>query len=198
MLKGRKRVGGPSSRVVIWTSLLLTAKWTSAPLGKDSSGSASGLWAGMAVEAILVDGVLNALREIGLQLDRRDRQAIEKQHEVDGVLVRRRIADLPDDAQAVGGVTRQNIGVHRQRRFELRERERVPKADNLDAMPQHVERAPVIELFADAIEQDALGGCAVVLSQRLPCLGLCGFNPGDEIGREQSAGAVIAGGVAFS
>ena len=34
-------MAGPSSLVVMWTSLLLTAKWTSAPLGKDSSGSAA-------------------------------------------------------------------------------------------------------------------------------------------------------------
>ncbi len=34
-------MAGPSSRVVICTSLLLTAKCTSAPLGNDSSGSAA-------------------------------------------------------------------------------------------------------------------------------------------------------------
>jgi hypothetical protein len=37
----------------------------------------------MAVETILIDGVADALREVGLQFDRRHREAIEKQHEID-------------------------------------------------------------------------------------------------------------------
>ncbi len=39
LLKGRKRVTGPSSLVAIITSKLLTAKWTKAPLGNVRSGS---------------------------------------------------------------------------------------------------------------------------------------------------------------
>ena len=124
LLNGRKRVAGPSRRVVILTSLLLTAKWTSAPLGKVSSGSA--FWPfglGWRSKRYWSIGVLNALREVRLQFDRRDRQAVEEQNEVERVLVRRRVTHLPDDAQTVGGVARQNVGVHRQRRLELRQRE---------------------------------------------------------------------------
>ena len=35
------------------------------------------------VEAILIDGVFNALGEVGLQFDGRNRQAVEEQHEVE-------------------------------------------------------------------------------------------------------------------
>ena len=40
-LKGRNAEAAPASFVVMWTSLLLTAKWTRAPRGKLSSGSAA-------------------------------------------------------------------------------------------------------------------------------------------------------------
>ena len=42
LLNGRKVVAAPSRRVVIIAALLLTAKCTSAPRGKSSSGSAAG------------------------------------------------------------------------------------------------------------------------------------------------------------
>ena len=73
-LNGRKRVAGPSSLVVMWTSLLLTAKCTSAPLGKRQQ-RLGGLSLGprQSVESILVDGVVDALREVRLQLHRRHR-----------------------------------------------------------------------------------------------------------------------------
>ena len=140
----------------MWTSLLLTAKWTSAPLGKLSSGSTPlSLRSRVAVEAILVDGVLDALGEIGLQLSGSHRQAVEEQHEVDAVLVRQRVADLPHHAQPVGGVASDDVGVHRHRRLELSQRNRLAQPDQLDAVAQHVERAAIVELLADAVEQHA-------------------------------------------
>ena len=39
-----------------------------------------------AVEAILVDGIGNRLGEVGLQFDRRDRDTIEEQPQIDAVL----------------------------------------------------------------------------------------------------------------
>ena len=174
------------------TSLLLTAKWTSAPLGK--AQQRLGVLAfrlRVAVEAVLVDRVLNALGEIGLQFDGRDGQAVEEENEVERILVGLGIMDLPHDAQPVGGIAGEDVGVHRQRRLELGERERLPQADDVDAMAQNVERAAIVELLADAVEQDALRRRAVRCLQRLPGLGLRRFDPGDEVGREQRAGAVI-------
>jgi hypothetical protein len=107
------------------------------------------LW--VAVEAVLVDRILDALGEIGLQFDRRDRQSVEEEDEVECVLVGLRIVNLPHDAKTVGGVAAEDVGVHRERRLELGEREGLPEADDLDAMAQHFERAAVIELLADAV-----------------------------------------------
>ena len=50
-LKGRKRVAGPCRRVAIITVRLLTAKWTSAPRGKSSSGSANGRPVGLGMRS---------------------------------------------------------------------------------------------------------------------------------------------------
>jgi hypothetical protein len=51
-----------------------------------------------AVEAVLVDRVADRLLEVGLELDRRDRQAVQKQHLIDAVGVVQRVAHLPHDA----------------------------------------------------------------------------------------------------
>ena len=37
-----------------------------------------------------------------------------------------------------------------------------------DAMAKHIERAPVIHLLANAVEQGAFSACAVVLGKRRP------------------------------
>ena len=128
----------------------------------------------VAVEAVLVDRVLDALGEIGLQFDGRDRQAVEEENEVERVLVGLRIVNLPHDAKAVGGVAGEDVGVHRQRRLELGEREGLPQADDVDAMAQHVERAAIVELLADAVEQNGLPpprrAFLVSASQALGCV----------------------------
>jgi hypothetical protein len=103
-------------------SLLLTAKWTSAPLGKESSGW--GTWPlglggrskrywSIASPTLCVKSVLSSA------VGRRHRQTVQEQHQVDAVLVMNRVPHLADDAQAVGGVAGQDVGVDRQRGFEL-------------------------------------------------------------------------------
>ena len=149
-----RRSPGRPAVVVMWTSLLLTAKWTSAPLGKRQQrlgGLALGL--GMAVEAVLVDRVLTLWVKVGLQFDRRDRHAVEEQHQVDAVLVVQRISHLPHDAQAVGGVAGQDVGVDRQGGLELGQRKASSQAQHLDAMAQHIQRAALVDLLAQAVEQ---------------------------------------------
>jgi len=59
---------------------------------------------GQAVEAVLVDGVVHALGEIGLQLDGGDGNAVEEQHQIDAVLIVQGVLHLPGHAQPVGGV----------------------------------------------------------------------------------------------
>ena len=81
-----------------------------------------------AVEPILVDGVFDALREIRFQLHRGHGQAVQEQHKVDAVLVVQRVAHLPHHAQAVLGMAGQNVGIDRQRRFELGQLQRLFQA----------------------------------------------------------------------
>jgi hypothetical protein len=49
----------------------------------------------VAVEAVLVDGILDALREVGLEFNRGDRDTVQEQDEIDAVLVLERVPDLP-------------------------------------------------------------------------------------------------------
>ena len=158
-------------------------------------GLALGL--GMAVEAILVDRVADALREVGLQLGRRHRQAVEEQHQVDAVLVVQRVAHLPHDAQPVGGVAGQDVGVDGQGGLELRQRQLLSQAQHLDAVPQHIERAALVELIAQAGQQGFGGVRAVVLGEGVPGLGLRGLHPGQHVLGEQGPRPVVLGRVAF-
>ena len=61
------------------------------------------------VEAILVHRVLHALREVGLEFDCGDGQAVEEEDEVEAVLIRHRVAHLPHDAQPVRLVARHEM-----------------------------------------------------------------------------------------
>jgi hypothetical protein len=59
-VEGQETPWGPFSFVTMCTSLLLTAKWTSAPFGNDSSGSAPAPFRlRQPVEAVLVDGIVD-------------------------------------------------------------------------------------------------------------------------------------------
>lgn len=84
------------------------------------------------VDAKLIDGVLNALCEIGLQFCRGDGHALQEEHEVGAVLVAVRVMHLPHQAQTVGVVARDDVGVHRHRRLELHQLERLLQPQQLD------------------------------------------------------------------
>ena len=173
---------------------MLTAKCTSAPLGKFSNGStALSLWSRITVEAILVDGVVDALGEIGLEFDRGHRKAVEEQHEVETVLVRGRIAYLPHHPEPVGGIAGEDVGVHGQGRLELGQHNGLAQPDQFDAVAQHIEGAAIIELLADAIQQDDLGTCSVILGERLPGGWLRRLHPRSKIRRKHSTRPVVEG-----
>ena len=70
------------------------------------------------------------------------------------------------------------------------------QAEQLDAMAQHVERAALVELLADPVEQRLASRRAVVLRQRLPRLRLRRLHPGEDVGGEERAGAVVVARVA--
>ena len=147
---------------------------------------------GIPVEAVLVDRVADALREVGLQFDRRHGQTVQEQHEVDAVFVLLRVMHLPHHAQPVGGIPIQDVGVHRQSRFELGERQFASQSQQFDAVPQHVQRAALVELIAQATEQRVGGVGAVVLDDGVPRFGLRLLRPRQHIVREQRPRPVVA------
>ena len=150
------------------------------------------LGARQAVKAILVDRVADALGEVGLQFHRGHRQAVEEKHEVDAVLVVQRITHLPHHPQPVGGVAGEDVGIDGQRRFEFRQLQRLLQAQQLDAVPQHIQRAALVELIAQAGQQRFAGLRAVVLGEGFPGFRLRGLHPGQHIRREQCPRPVVA------
>jgi hypothetical protein len=112
----------------------------------------------VAVVAVLVDRVADALGEVRLQLRRRHGQAVEEEDEIEAVLVVERIAHLPDHAEAVGLVARQDLLVEGEGGPELGHRECLAQTHHIDAVAEHVEGAALVELGADPIQQGCLGG----------------------------------------
>ena len=83
---------------------------SSAREGQEGLAHAS-LRLGMPIKSVLVDGITHALGEVGLQLGRRHRDAIEEQHDVQGILgLVRGMADLADHPKAVGVVPGEGFG----------------------------------------------------------------------------------------
>ena len=73
----------------------------------------------MAVKAILVYGVANALREVGLQFRGGHRDAVEEEDEVEAVLILLGIVDLTHHPETVGGVAGEDVGIDGQGGLEL-------------------------------------------------------------------------------
>ena len=112
------------------------------PLAKRQQrlGLLAGRIHGRAVVQILAHRVLDVLRGVGFQLDRGQRQAIQKQHQVNAALVVQRVMQLAHCAQAVLLVMLPGLGVLPIGGRELRHLE--AGVDVLEALAQHVQRAP--------------------------------------------------------
>jgi hypothetical protein len=164
--------------------------------GEQRLGGVS-LGTGQAVEAILIDGVVHALGEIGLQIDGGDRNAVEEQPQVDAVFIVKGILHLPDHAQPVDRVAGENLGVDSQRGFEFGQLERLPQTEQLYPLAKHVEGAPLIELVAQAAQQGFGGPSAVVLLKGLPGLWLGDLHPREHVRWENRPCPVVVGGIAL-
>jgi hypothetical protein len=151
----------------------------------------------MAVEAILVDGIVYALRKVGLELHRRDGDAVQEEDDIEAVVALQRVADLSHDAQAVRPIVREDVFVDSERRLELREHHRLLEAEQLDAVAEHIERAALVQLVAQPREERLAGMRTVVLLKLFPGLGLRVLDPRKHVGGEERSGAVVVGGGAF-
>ena len=75
---------------------------------------------GQPVLAVLLDGVIDVLREVGLEFDGRDRQAVDEQDQVDALQgVDRGVVHLPDHPEADLAVALQRLRVQAHGRLEL-------------------------------------------------------------------------------
>ena len=146
---------------------------------------------GDAIEAVLVDRVTDALREIGLQLGRGDGDAVEDEDQVEAILVVRRITDLADDAEPIGVVAGDDVGVHRQSGFELGETQLLLHAQDVDPVAEDVQRPGSVERIPQPLEQCRPGRGTVILRQRLPGLRLRLLDPGEHIRRKEGKLPVV-------
>ena len=137
-----------------------------------------------AVKAILIDRVVDALCEVGLEFRRGHRNAVQEQHEVDAVLVVQRVVELTHHTQPVGGIARHDVGVERECGLELGECQLGLEANQFDAVSQHVERAALVELIAKSVEQRRAGVGAVVFGEDIPGVRLRGLYPRQHVGGE--------------
>ena len=149
------------------------------------------------VKAILINRIADVLREIGFQFHRGDGDAVKEQHEINAVLVVQGITHLPDHAQAVGGIARENVRIDRQRRFELGEPQRLIETEQFDAVAEHIQRPALVKLIPEAGQQSFTRFAAVMLGEDFPGLRLRGLHPRQHIRREDGQRAVVAGSIAF-
>ena len=60
------------------------------------------------------------------------------------------------------------------------------QAEQFDAVAQHVQRAALVELIAQAGQQRFAGLGAVVLGENFPSFGLRGLHPGQHVGGKKA------------
>ena len=86
-----------------------------------------------------------------LQLAGGYRQAVQREHQIDGVVLARMAEHLPRDREPILLVERQHLVIETMRGLEGREPEGL--AVELEAVPQHVQRALEVELLDQRSEQ---------------------------------------------
>ena len=156
---------------------------------------------GPPVLRVLLETRGEVLREVGFQLDRRHRDAVDEQHQVDAVRVARRVHDLPHHPQPVRGEALRGLRIQRRGRPRLEQREL--RVQHPHRRLQHVERAaavhrvgrrrrddPVEDLPA-ALIAGCLGGAR--LHELLQLLRLRRLEPGKHVGAEERPFTVVAG-----
>ena len=144
------------------------------------------------VKTILIDRVADALREIRLKLHGRHRQPVEEKHEVDAVFIAQRVSHLPHHPQSVRSVSREDLGIDRERRFKLRQLQRLLQPQQLHALPHYIQSPALVHLFPQSRQQRLTRLRSVILLQRLPSLWLRCLHPCQNIRGEKRPRPVVA------
>ena len=118
-----------------------------------------------------------------LQLTGGYRQTVQREHEIDGVVLARMAEHLPRDREPVLLVERQHLIIETMRGLEGREPEGL--AVELEAVPQHVQRALEVELLDQRSEQQRLQPIAVQRAYVGPEPGLGRFEEAVHLHGEQ-------------
>jgi hypothetical protein len=159
--------------------------------------AAGAIAARRAVVAVLLHRCFYRLREVGLQLHCRHRQAVDEEGQIDAIGLVQRVCELRHHAQAVGGVARDHGRVAVVLRERLAHRQRA-SAGHREAAAQHFDRAAVLVLqrLDQPVEHRRLSAGAVHRFELLPRLGLAVTQPASHVLGVERAGAVVCGRVA--
>ena len=160
--------------------------------------AARGRTLGLALHPILLPGGLHRLGEVGLDLHRGHRQAVDEEHQIDGVLVVQGIAQLPHHAQAVGGVAGSHRLVAAVFRFGLTHGQGA-RTRHRKAPAKHLQGAagPGGQRFDQPVQHRGFRIRAMNPAQLLPGLRLGIPKPADDILGIEGAGTVIGLMIAF-
>src|SRR5690606_15656873 len=129
-----------------------------------------------------------------LQLDRRDRQTVQEQDEIDRMVFTRNEPHLPHDNQTILPVSLCGVRVEGSGRREVGEAD--GPAIELQAVTQELQRA---DSAAELLER--LQGCGLELTTMLlfelgPELRLCVLDEGDDVRGVECAAAIVVSGTA--
>ena len=148
---------------------------------------------GKSVFLVLSDGIRDALRQVGLELCRRNRQAVDEQDEVDALFVVERVVQLPDDSQTVLLVELDQLRILVVRRLEFAQAEL--RIHVLEAVPQQVQRALGVQLLCHPLDEHRLRLAVVPLLELGPFVGLGLLNVGEEVLGKDGLGSVVGRGI---
>ena len=147
------------------------------------------------VVLVLADGVLHRLREVGLEFERGERDAVGKEHHVDAVLVVEAVVHLPHHAQPHPVVQRLQLGVKAVARLELAQLEAGVAV--LEPAPQQRQRALLVQQLRHILQHMQRGVAVVEGPQLGPLLRLRLLQPADQVVGVEGERPVVAFGVAF-
>ncbi len=151
-----------------------------------------------AVHAVLLHGSFYRLGEVGLQLHRGHRDAVDEQRQVDLVGLVQRVAQLRHHAQAVGCVALDHSIVALVLGQALAHRQGAATGHS-EAVAQHVHRAAlglVLQLLDQPVEDHHFGAGAVHGAQLGHGRLLGVVQPADHVLGEQCPRSVVVGGLA--
>ena len=145
----------------------------------------------------MVDCVLDALCEVGFQLDGCNRQSVEEQDQVDTVLILERIANLPNNTQSVRGVTNHDLRVDLKRRLDLHHGQFAALPQHFEPIAKHVKRSALVDRVPQTANDHFTSVSAMALGSRLPSVRLRFFEPGKHIVRKQCPSPIVSASIAI-